>query len=142
LEKVTIPENKNLCWMWTGYKKPNGYGTIRFERNNKFLAHRASYIFFNGDFPRHLCVCHTCDNPSCVNPKHLWVGTKADNHKDMDSKGRRKINSPNKKITNIQVIEIRGLHKIGVKYADLSRLFNMSGENIRRICLRITWKDI
>ena len=75
------------CWMWTAYKDQKGYG--RFGIGSKlYSAHRLSYEWSYGDFDKKLCVCHTCDNPGCVNPEHLWLGTRRDNNIDRDNKGR------------------------------------------------------
>lgn len=89
---------KNGCWEWQKYKNEWGYGRLR-HNGKKVLAHRASYEVFKGDFDKNLLVCHSCDNPSCVNPDHLFLGTNKDNVDDCISKGRHKghLNSPFKK---------------------------------------------
>ena len=71
------------CWIWTGSKNRDGYG--RFYHTS---AHRASYEIFKGGIPVGISVLHSCDNPSCVNPNHLWLGTQADNMHDCIAKGR------------------------------------------------------
>jgi hypothetical protein len=76
------------CWDWTAALNNIGYGMFRFSSKGMRTAHRVSYELFNGPIPAGLAVCHTCDNPICVNPKHLWVGTLKDNAQDMVAKGR------------------------------------------------------
>jgi hypothetical protein len=71
------------CWPWTGKIATNGYGYL-----DNMLAHRASWLIHHGPIPEGLQVLHHCDNPRCVNPDHLWLGTQADNVADMMAKGR------------------------------------------------------
>ena len=75
------------CWLWTASKTKEGYGYFRFDGAMR-KAHRMSWLLTNGEIPEGMLVCHTCDNPSCVNPKHLWLGTNRDNMDDMNAKGR------------------------------------------------------
>lgn len=75
------------CWYWTGALSNKGYARIAFNGKNS-LASRLSFRLFNGDIPGKLFVMHTCDNPMCVNPNHLVLGTQDDNMKDMVKKGR------------------------------------------------------
>lgn len=75
------------CWIWQGARNVLGYGTLTINCRS-FVAHRVAYAIHNGRDPGDLLVCHTCDNPPCVNPAHLWLGTAADNIEDMMSKGR------------------------------------------------------
>lgn len=77
------------CWFWLGStrNKKGGYGCLKIN-GKVFDAHRIAYSIFIGSIPKEKCVCHSCDNRKCVNPEHLWIGTKNDNNQDMISKGR------------------------------------------------------
>ena len=113
--KVDI-KSEDECWNWTACKINTGYG--QFGINYKiYKAHRISWIIHNCDIPEGLLICHTCDNPSCCNPKHLFLGTAKDNTQDMIKKGRyytgnhkglnTGIKNGNTKLTEEQVLEIR-----------------------------------
>lgn len=91
LNKVIINEVTD-CWEWQGATNNIGYGMIRDEQKMR-TAHRVSYEeHTQTKIPRFLCVCHACDNPICVNPNHLWLGTMKDNMQDMLAKGRANKN--------------------------------------------------
>ena len=75
------------CWLWTGKTNRDGYGVLTRQRKGWF-AHRYSWTLANGDIPDGMMACHTCDNPPCIRPDHLFLGTRADNLRDMRAKGR------------------------------------------------------
>jgi hypothetical protein len=75
------------CWEWSGVKLPRGYGIFTIGYT-KIYSHRYAWSLGNGEIPDGMYVCHKCDNPSCCNPAHLFVGTASDNNADMDRKGR------------------------------------------------------
>lgn len=85
------PADGTGCWRWEGAKDKDGYGRFRWQYT-MYRAHVAAWIAHNGPVPKGYCVLHTCDNPFCVNPKHLWIGTVGDNNRDRHSKGRTKWN--------------------------------------------------
>ena len=127
-------EKTDGCWLYTGHRDPHGYGIIsegsRPRRNVR--AHRLSWELHCGTIPEGFCVCHRCDNPGCVNPAHLFLGTQLDNISDMISKKRatfqtkperlRHLGSQhgNSKLTEETVREIRALYDGGLTQYELA----------------------
>ena len=83
-------DKSSECWIWQGCTTVDGYGTLNIKGKTK-RAHRVYWEELNGSIPEGMCVCHTCDTPSCVKLEHLFLGTQVDNIKDMDNKRRRGI---------------------------------------------------
>ena len=88
-DRVDKSGGPNACWEWQGYKLPKGYGEVSFK-GKLFRAHRLAYEFGIGPIPEGKLVLHKCDNPSCCNPKHLYLGTYLDNARDCIQRGRRR----------------------------------------------------
>lgn len=137
------------CWIWQLSKNPQGYGqfTIGGHKSMCILAHRASYQLTYGEIPDGVFVCHHCDNPSCVNPAHLFLGTHQENMHDMTQKGRSASNAGEKagrhKVTESQVLYIRErFSKGGISKNALGRQLGITGTNVAHIIDRKTWKHI
>lgn len=135
------------CWLWTGSCSHNGYGFFRFDGKNT-QAHRVSYKLFRGEIPDGLFVCHHCDVPCCVNPDHLFVGSRRDNLNDAKKKGRNKLlGRPGERhyLTTFKdedVIEIRKLSKNGEACAHIARMYGKSETAIRWIIQRKSWQHL
>lgn len=143
---------QNKCWEWQGAKHPYGYGAI--GRNAKvMLVHRLSWELYNGPIPNGLFVLHTCDNPPCWNPAHLFLGTHQDNSDDKVRKGRQGYSTDNAgvmragedhkmaKLTWEDVRQIRKRWANGERQAYLAKEFKMSNGQICEIVHNRAWKE-
>lgn len=128
------------CWEWIHNKTDrDGYGRFSL-RGYPYRAHRISYAIENGD-PKGLCVCHTCDNPICVNPAHLWSGTNRDNTDDKVTKDRqaRGEEDGNSKLTKGQVVEILASKETNIA---LAAQYQVSDSLIAHIRRGRIWKHL
>jgi hypothetical protein len=146
LEKVIkIP---NGCWEFNGARDYNGYGLIRF--NTKVTrASRVAYEVWVGEIPSGLCVLHKCDNPCCVNPNHLFIGTLKDNSQDSWNKGRGRApgikgerNTVCEKYDYDIVKEVRQLHIEGTSQREISRRFNIPPTSVFNIVRHKSYKGV
>ena len=147
LEKVEV-KSSNECWEWKASKFKDGYGAF-WNGDNQIRAHRFSWEFHFGNIPEGVLVCHHCDNPSCVNPNHLFLGTIQDNINDKCKKGRADGGSIKgeehyfSKVTNKEVIRIRELYDTGKYFQrEIGELFGISRSNVGEIIRRKTWTHI
>jgi hypothetical protein len=152
MEKVSST-NPSQCWTWIAGKNLTGYGQFWYK-NKQVGAHRVSWILFRGPIPKGKYVLHSCDNPSCVNPFHLFIGTAQDNTLDMLKKGRGdpKANLPKDakgenngraRITREDARRVKNLWKSG-KFSTktaLAKHLGISRPTVVAIVLGKTWKN-
>lgn len=143
------------CWLWTGTERgQNGYGGIKHE-GKQWMAHRFSWVMHNGPIPDETLVCHTCDTPKCVNPKHLFLGSHQDNMDDRGAKGRSCSglemsgaikkgwsekgyeNVRHKRLTEDQA---RAILASDLKNSKLAEIYGVTRQNIYLIKTRKNWK--
>ena len=137
---------ENGCLEWIKkIPKTHWYPRIGYLRK-QVGAHRISWMLTMGDIPKGMCVCHKCDNPICIDPNHLFLGTMADNTRDMIKKGRRVFGKHHKgedstsaKLTNKQVMEIR---RSNLSYTKLAKKYRIARGYIFHIKHRLTWNHI
>ena len=149
VKKTTNPDD---CWLWTSTIR-QGYGRFRIKDRQE-NAHRVAYKLAYGPIPLDMDVLHNCDNPSCVNYRHLWVGTAKQNMQDASKKGRLFFQTHPEavphgekhscaKLTEKQVIEIRSLYiDQKLSHKKLGEIYNVSSSTIGRIITRKRWTHI
>jgi len=132
------------CLIWKGAKTRYGYGTK--NHNGRIVgAHRVAWKWAHGKMPpRHLMVLHKCDNPPCVHPEHLYLGTQNDNMSDAVVKGRISRGSKHSisKLTEEQVIAIRKERKAGLWFRTIAERYGVCEASIRKIVARESWKHV
>ena len=147
-DKIHRIEQQESCWNWIARKNKQGYGQFRWKGKVE-LAHRVSMMIHNGLIEDGKQVLHRCDNPSCVNPKHLFLGTNADNVKDKMKKGRHRCgpirgeDRSDSKLNNLLIYEIRKDLEEGIlSQIKIAKKFEVSPMTISFIKHRKLWKHI
>lgn len=153
--------DESACWSWRPHRKTKSYGRFKVQGKH-YSPHRVSYFLHYGVDPLALLVCHSCDNPACVNPRHLFLGRDIDNVQDRETKGRGNPLSGNEhpfhnrpelvrrgetcttaKLTNAQVREIRQRYHSGnISHRQLAFEFSVSHQLIGEVINRKRWKHI
>jgi hypothetical protein len=145
--KVEKSDRHDGCWNWTASDNGYGYGQFAMFPGKIIRAHRFSYLFHVGGIPDNLCVLHRCDNRRCVNPSHLFLGTRADNLYDMIAKGREKLRNPrpgksNGSNTKLTEPDVREILASAASYSSLASQFHVSYSLIAAIKTNRAWKHL
>lgn len=133
---------KTKCVIWTNYCNEDGYGTLHYK-NKSLRMHRIVWEGLNGPIPEGLCVCHACDNPPCINPLHLYLGTPFDNTRDKVQKGRQARGSyqGHSKLSEFQVRIIHRLLSFAtMTQQDISTCFPVGKSTIGNIACGLNWE--
>lgn len=142
------------CWTWTGATAKFGYGVIWGGRSNdtNMLAHRVSWEVNVGPIPNGMCVLHKCDNPPCVRPEHLFLGTKTDNNRDRDAKGRcvppprsaRRTIPRGERHGNavLTADKVRAIRSAVGRYREIGKQFGVSNTTVRMIKIGRAWAHV
>lgn len=143
LEKV---DDSGECWIWTGRLTKKGYGALGAGATY-WLAHRLSYLLHNGDLPDGAFICHTCDNPPCCNPAHLYAGDAQTNATDASVRGRivahRGEEAGSARLTEAQVSEIRSDYAAGrLNQYELARKYGTCQSQVSNIVRRLHWTHV
>ncbi len=134
-KKVDV-KSDNECWEWMGRKLKKGYGQFDY-RGKGHSTNRFVWIIVYGEIPKGKLICHSCDNPPCCNPNHLFIGTILENNIDRDKKERYF-----KKLTWNKVNEIRELYKTGLyTHRSLGKKYGMSHRHMGDIINHVCWKN-
>jgi hypothetical protein len=161
-DRVRIDNSSDdACWEWQGSVLRGGYGSVGIIDGKAWSAHRLSWVLAFGEIPEGMCVCHRCDNPGCVRPSHLFLGTYRDNNSDKEAKGR--ANHPRGRqhgwqrkpesrprgerngravLTAVDVREIRRRVASGETLKAVARSYRVSDTHVSFIVARKSWSHI
>ncbi len=156
MPKVTDPlilfmrkvQKTDTCWLWIGHRQEYGYGKFRWQ-GEAVQAHRVSWELHRGHIPKGVQICHKCDNPPCVNPDHLFLGTQSDNMQDCKRKGRfhppptGKGSAHNQaKLSDADVFHIRRSYRSGVPARSLASRYKLTRAYIYKVISGATWQHL
>lgn len=143
LSNHSAPTHEDNCMLWLNAKNLDGYGHVKYNGRTENV-HRIVWSYYHGPIPEGMCVCHTCDNPSCINPDHLFVGTRADNSRDMVEKGRQARGSKHTSthLTDIDVISIRASYASGARLRVLAEQYSVSISTMWKIVTGKYWSHL
>lgn len=150
-------EKGESCWLWTASKTDKGHGVFG-TRGRTYKAHRLAYADSHESIPHGQCVLHNCpggDHPACVNPTHHYLGTRAENNRDMVAKGRhvpggtysqagyrRGVAHHGAKMTPATVRKIRRMRELGATYKDIGARFKIDPSAAYKIANRLSWRHV
>ena len=131
------------CWVWTKSTLVGGYGQVQIE-GKKWTTHRLFYTYYKGEIPSGKLVCHTCDNPTCVNPDHLYIGTHKDNNNDTYNRNRMPLRYGDQATNVVKLSKEEALHikYSSIKSKELEQKYNINQSQVSRIRNGKTWKNI
>lgn len=139
-------QDENGCWIWNGCKAGKGYGILKIPKTRKQIyAHRLSYLINRGEIKEGEYVLHRCDNPACVNPAHLFLGSAKDNSQDMAAKERHLYGERNTEavLTAPDVVKIKKLLAMNMfSQKEIGMMFGVAQITISRIHRGLRWKHI
>lgn len=141
-ENTDRPDGDGGCWLWKGYIRKNGYGSVTIK-GKSYHTHVVSYKeYYNEEIPKGMCVLHSCNNPACINPAHLRLGTHQDNMDDMTNADRQAKGSKNGNsvLNEDQVRQIKILLKNGATKRSVAEAFGVSFNAIKDLKKGRTWK--
>lgn len=130
----------DACWEWKAYRNRDGYGVFTIQGKN-YLAHRIAWLLLTGVEPGQMNVCHTCDNPSCCNVRHLWLGTHRQNMEDC-AKKRRTCSGERHGASKLTLAEICEIRTSDETLKELSEQYGVSFQQISRIKHQERWTNL
>lgn len=137
-EEKYIPEPNSGCWLWIGATTPSGYGKI-YDKGKYHYTHRVSYAMNFGKVDDKSYVCHKCDNPSCVNPEHLFQGSPKDNTSDMVKKKRH---AHGEMISKLKESDVINIYNSKLTHQELGDIYKVKASTVTKIKKGYRWKHL